>query len=157
MHYLTRADYYLQVFIGSWLLHLIGRRLGGRADVESIQPIIAWSNVPFLLLLVLGWALLLVESVAEDTLVNILGSDQMWPLWLVCGVVVVIELGAIAWSLRILVLGLAAVHGYSTVRAIQTVLLAWFAAASTIVLLTVMLGLTPYMGRFFLGNLVGML
>lgn len=143
----------LQVFVGSWLLHLIGQRLGGRADAQSIQPIVAWSNAPIVLLFVIGWLLVLVEGVFDEELTVVLETAESWVLWLICGMLVLVELAAIALSLRILVAGLATVHGYSTLRAVQTILLAWLAAALAVIFVAVLLGLTSYLGRFFLGNL----
>ncbi len=143
----------LQVFIGSWLLHLIGRRLGGRAAAESIAPVIAWSNAPLMLLLIPGWTLALVDEPLKDWLFHASMTDL--PELMLVGTLILIELAIVLWSLRILVAGLAAVHGYSTLRAVQTIVIAWLTVAATVIVLAVVLGLTPYLGRFFAGSFWG--
>lgn len=88
------------LYVGGWLLALVGGGLGGRAAAVDIRAAIAWSNVPVIFGAAVAWLVLALVP----------GGLAMLPQ--------AVLLGSMVWGYGILAASLAAVQHFSLRRAI---------------------------------------
>ncbi|MEN7343087.1 MAG: Yip1 family protein [Pseudomonadota bacterium] len=134
----------IAVFIGAWLVRLTGRWLGGKGDIESLQVVFAWSNVPVCVMAVLSTlciALLMLVGIEPDETPS-WGENERF---LVIGLVLVgVQVALSVWSLVIFFYGIAAVQGFSLARAVANGVLAWLIPALTLLALATTLQFNDY-------------
>ena len=115
----------LSLYVGGWLLLLVGRRLGGSASPGELRAAIAWSNVP-VAASCLGWFLLL--AIFRDELFRS-RLEQGGTLGYLSGGVVTAEAVLILWGYLILAVCLSTVQRFSLWKSIinlgVTALILW--------------------------------
>lgn len=139
-----------QLYIGAWVLRVIGARFGGRGQSTDLQVVIAWANVPIVCLVVaqcLVWVPVIIVQEAA-------GGAALYVSQVVEGALGCLELGAIAASMAMLVRGVAAVHGIRIPAALWTVLSGWLASVLMLSVVVSMLWGVPYLRFFIFGPLV---
>ncbi|MEM1262382.1 MAG: YIP1 family protein [Pseudomonadota bacterium] len=139
----------LQLFVGAYLLRVTGAWLGGSASSTRLQTTIAWSNVPIVVLGIIGIAVLFASSA-------IAFENEEWLSWgstpainLVGFALVALQVVFVVWSGLIFLTGLAALQRFSLARAIVNAALAWGIVASAIVAVLLLSGLADMVTSVF--------
>lgn len=117
----------LSVWVGSWLVHLIGRALGGRATRSELRAASCWSCIPLAQLMLL-W-IPYVAAFGADTFTS--NRPRFWdpgapPVLLAGGL---LEAALTTWAVVISLFTLAEAHRFSFLRALATALVAAFVVA----------------------------
>jgi hypothetical protein len=97
------------------LIYLPSRWLGGQGSYRRSRSVVALSLVPVALSLVLVWPVRL--ALYGSDVFHTGGADRGSG----AGALRLVELGALCWAGVLLVLGVRAVHGWTTVRAVEAV------------------------------------
>ncbi len=110
----------LSIWIGAWLLHLIGRALGGRATRRELRAAYCWSCIP-LVEIMLFWIPYLAAFGADTFTSN---RPRFWdpgapPVLLAGGL---LEAALTTWAVVISLFALAEAHRFSFWRALATFL-----------------------------------
>lgn len=142
-----------QVFVGAYLIRLTGIWLGGKAGVSSIQTAIVWGNVPIAVLTILGILFLVFASAYNEFSETPLTWNQSPLVASIAWLLFVFQVLIVGWSIRIFLLGLAKVQGYSISRATLNALIAWLIPAILIVVVAVISGYGDKLPWIFLAGL----
>jgi hypothetical protein len=127
----------LALFLGSWLLRLTGRWLGGRGDALRIRTAIAWGNAPIVWGLLLWIPLLLVfgqEVFATETPL----MDSRPGLYALYLGLAAIDLVIAIWGFVAFLHCLGQVQGFSAWRALGNTLAAVAVIAVPILVLALL-------------------
>jgi hypothetical protein len=120
--------------VWSFVVHLIGKLLKGKASFSYVRAAFAWSCVPLTVNIVL-WILLLLAfgRTLFQTAQPTTGPIILLTLVLIAKVIIMI------WSLVIYINALAEVQQFSIGRSIVNILLAWIAVAVVVAIFWVVL------------------
>lgn len=116
-----------ELFLGSWLLALVGRWLGGQGDPRTVRTVMAWAGLPnvaallcwFIMLLLAGEALFTEHS---DVVMKALSGNHLFVT------VATLQMLLGFWSISLLVIGLGIAQRLPMGKALLNLLLAILAA-----------------------------
>lgn len=117
------------ISISSWLIQVTGRWIGGKANFLSVRAVVAWSNAPNIVS-ILVWCVLIGmfgmqifnKSFSEGHFVGV----QAGTLFLVMLVETIVSI----WGFVILLVGLSEVQGFSVWRAFANVIIPFVAVVA---------------------------
>ncbi len=111
---------YILISITTGFFWLAGKVFGGSSPYESIRTVIAWSNVPTLLSLVI-WVLLMIRYGSD---IFITSTPDLNSAISIADIAVILQTIAGVWGLVIVVAGMAEVQKFSNWRAFGSLIIA---------------------------------
>lgn len=118
----------IRLYLGSWFLYISGKVLKGRASIEDIRLVYAWSSVPDIIFIFAMYFLVTYYPniyIADDFLQKT-WIDITFIIFFLVSMIV-----SILWSILILLQGLSEVQDFSL----------WFSVFSVAVTITTLVGL----------------
>ncbi|MEM7276654.1 MAG: YIP1 family protein [Pseudomonadota bacterium] len=144
---------FLQLFVGAFLIRIASAFFGGRAGITTIQTVIAWANIPIVALGLISLPLAVFAGIHSEWLGETLSPTQSTLAFTVAVAVFVFQLALIIWSWVIFLTGLAAVQGFSVLRAFASALLAWISVAALVAIAALALGYSGQLSELFFSGL----
>lgn len=143
----------LQVFVGAWLIRLTGTWLGGRGGTAAIQSAIVWSNLPIVVLALIGLPLGMFSSLVEALeFLPVMPGESFVPGYVIA-MLVAVQVTLPLWSAAILVAGLARVQGFTIARALVNITFAAALAALFVVVAAAATGFADKLDALFFAGI----